>query len=328
MKTIVKHLKFLFFLLALGTFIASCSDDDGGDPDPDPEPEPTLSLTDFNPKTGLTGTEVTITGEGFGDDKSAVSVSFNGVDADVASVSDTEITVVVPEGASTGAISVTVGENTEEFTESFEIQDEADMTSSIENPSFEDQDAGGANDPMNALPVGWDLSHTELVWQKVNTDGDPDTKTGNNITGLWHGAIPDYQLSQTVTGLENGTYRVTADLFVGSTADASRLTTQRLFAGNKSQLYGAEEIYEGTNWVSVLEALEEEVSFAGHAETEASDLGPLYPMEVEVEVTDGTLTFGIRTNGTGTAEEFDFEGMIDGAGWFKVDNFQLFYLGQ
>jgi hypothetical protein len=70
----------------------------------------TPAITSFTPDSGVTGTTVTITGSGFGDDPFHLAVSFaNNVAATIVSVSDTQIFVTVPAGAVSGTITVTHG---------------------------------------------------------------------------------------------------------------------------------------------------------------------------------------------------------------------------
>lgn len=302
-------------LIVVSNVTTSCSGSDDDKVQPAAE---NLTLTAFSPATGVAGSNIEITGTGFGNDQSKVTIKFNNVVAtNIVYFSATRIIVEAPTAA-TGAISVVVGDKTQNFTNSFTYVNEIDVTSKILNPGFEEN--------IDALPASWYVSHTGMVWQTVNTDGDA-TKTGANITGIWHPGIPDYQLSQSIDGLDNGRYRVTCNLFVGANQAGSRLTTQRLFAGSKSTLFGAQSNYTGTN-LAVLESLGETVSFAGLTQT-VSDTGPFVEVVVtDVEVTNGSLTFGIRTNGTGTAGGFNFAGMQAGSGWFKVDNFHLYYLGR
>ncbi|MXN91521.1 hypothetical protein GR160_09800 [Flavobacterium sp. Sd200] len=302
-------------LISLSTVTISCS---GSDDDKTQQPTVNLALTAFSPATGVAGSNIEITGTGFGDDQSKVTVKFNNVvAANIVYFSATRIIVEAP-AAATGTISVIVGDKTQSFTNNFTYVNEIDVTAKILNPSFEEN--------IDALPASWYVSHTGMAWQTVNTDGDA-TKTGANITGIWHPGIPDYQLSQSIDGLDNGRYRVTCNLFVGANAVGSRLTTQRLFAANKSTLFGAQSNYSGAN-LAILESLGEQVSFAGLTQT-VSDTGPFVEVVVtDVEVTNGSLTFGIRTNGTGNAAGFNFSAMQPGSGWFKVDNFHLYYLGR
>lgn len=66
------------------------------------------SITGFSPIEGAVGTTVTITGVNFSPEPSENVVQFNGVNAEVSQASTTSLTVIVPELATTGKISVTV----------------------------------------------------------------------------------------------------------------------------------------------------------------------------------------------------------------------------
>ena len=63
-----------------------------------------IDITSFSPATGPVNTLVTITGSGFND---ATNVTFDGIEATFAQLSDTEIIALVPAGASNGTIVVT-----------------------------------------------------------------------------------------------------------------------------------------------------------------------------------------------------------------------------
>jgi len=67
-----------------------------------------LEITDFNPKTGLVGTEVIIDGKGFDPVVSQNAISFNGVVASqvIAGASLNQLKIIVPVGATTGKISI------------------------------------------------------------------------------------------------------------------------------------------------------------------------------------------------------------------------------
>ena len=64
------------------------------------------AISSFSPTQGPVGTEVTITGQNFGADAGSNRVKFNGVQATVKSASPTQLVAVVPDAATTGAISV------------------------------------------------------------------------------------------------------------------------------------------------------------------------------------------------------------------------------
>jgi hypothetical protein len=65
-------------------------------------------INGFSPTSGGVGTQVTITGSGFGSPATANSVYFNGTPAQIASWSDSQIVTSVPSGAMSGSISVSV----------------------------------------------------------------------------------------------------------------------------------------------------------------------------------------------------------------------------
>ncbi len=71
-----------------------------------------LAIFAFSPGRGAPGTSVTIKGQGFSATASQNAVQFNGVAATVSTASSTELTVVVPSGATTGPIAITVGSAT------------------------------------------------------------------------------------------------------------------------------------------------------------------------------------------------------------------------
>ena len=188
---------------------------------------------------------------------------------------------------------------------------QTDLTSLLTNPSFE-----------TGVITGWTWTGTSgYSWVGVNTDGDA-TKTGSYIAGTWNSTIGDVELSQTITSLPSGYYRVTADLMGSSNSTTSRLTTQRLFVNNQSELFGAAGLYSASN-LAILGATET-YTFGGYSET-SSDRGPFCTVAVVARVTDGQLKFGIRSNGKSTSLGYSFPNLTagNGHGWFKVDNFTL-----
>ncbi|HET6384377.1 MAG TPA: IPT/TIG domain-containing protein [Armatimonadota bacterium] len=71
-----------------------------------PTNTPTISSGGVSPTSGIVGTVVTITGTNFGTDASQAKVSFNGVQAAIASITSTQIVCSVPDGATTGPLNV------------------------------------------------------------------------------------------------------------------------------------------------------------------------------------------------------------------------------
>jgi PKD repeat protein len=76
------------------------------------------SIAGFSPSSGATGSAVTISGSNLA---SASTVTFNGLTATISSDSATQIKAVVPNGASTGAISVTTSGGKATSSSSFRV---------------------------------------------------------------------------------------------------------------------------------------------------------------------------------------------------------------
>jgi hypothetical protein len=87
--------------------LAACSGSAGNFPVP-----AGLAVTGLTPASGVSGTPVTIEGEGFEATATLNLVRFNGQQALVTSASPTRLRVVVPTEATTGRVTVTVGATT------------------------------------------------------------------------------------------------------------------------------------------------------------------------------------------------------------------------
>ena len=95
-----KQLLLSFFLSAV---IISCG---GGNGALAPE------ITDVKPTSGPPGTSVTIFGKDFSPNISDNQVSFSGTVAPITSASESEIEATVPDGASSGTVTVSVDNKT------------------------------------------------------------------------------------------------------------------------------------------------------------------------------------------------------------------------
>jgi N-acetylneuraminic acid mutarotase len=92
-------------LLLLGVFLltASCEKEE-----PDPKGIPDFSVTSVSPDSAYEEEAVHILGEGFRTTAAENTVKFNGVEATVESATDTSLSVVVPKGARSGKVTVTI----------------------------------------------------------------------------------------------------------------------------------------------------------------------------------------------------------------------------
>ena len=66
---------------------------------------------------------------------------------------------------------------------------------------------------------------------------------GELAFGLWNSGVPQYEISQTISGLENGSYTISAGLMVGANGNGSRRTTQRIFGNLNSKYFASEDEY-------------------------------------------------------------------------------------
>lgn len=206
-----------------------------------------------------------------------------------------------------------------------------DLTGMGQNMSFEDLSAqdGVTTTGIAAPPTGWNvyIDGTQVTtaaevsaagianWHGVNNDATGDLD-GNYAFGIWTSGIPTYQISQTIEGLEGGTYVITAALMVGANTSGSRRTTQRIFGNYNSAYFGSEGEYDDSEFDTP-----EVPSYAGL--TEPTTDTQLQEMSVRAYVYDGTLTFGVKTDGNIAAALRSTANSAGGDGWFKVDNFTI-----
>lgn len=207
-----------------------------------------------------------------------------------------------------------------------------DYTGLIQNPSFEDLSSQGGSQTsvVAAPPTGWNVyvkgvqvTTADQVrnagiqnWHGINNDCDGEAKDGNYGFGLWTGAVPAYEISQTIEGLECGTYIVSAGVMVGANGSGSRRTTQRLFGNYNTAYFGHPYEYDAT-----LLDLGEVREFAELDEMVTDRT--LQAMSVRAYVYDGKLTFGLRTDGNIAAALRETNNGAGGDGWFKLDNFHI-----
>lgn len=127
-----------------------------------------------------------------------------------------------------------------------------DMTSYLSNPNFE----AVQFDKHQAIP-GWTKTGPNNSEYCTRNDGGPVlVKTGNVYFQYWSSSRPDYSISQTVTGLPNGKYRLTAAAGGGDGATGTFV-------------------------------------YAADKQTEVTNAGADY--SVDAIVVDGTLTIGFKS---------------------------------
>lgn len=176
-------------------------------------------------------------------------------------------------------------------------------TYGIVNPSFEN--ITSQHNTSNAVPFGWTLTKNNVAvtssstWSWFGANTDANDNDGDYAWGIWNGSnYGNVNLTQTLTQLPNGVWRLTARLMNNNTESGN---LARIFAADHSMVAGGVH-----NYTSLPK--DENVGFGNAWATSDRDLSNV--MEVYVPVTDGTLQIGVHTNG-----------------FFKVDDFRLTYLG-
>jgi hypothetical protein len=110
--------------LALITLLVSCSREEV-------RPTPAPVITSIDPKQGAPGATVVIRGRHFSTKKEENHVRFQSVPATVLSASAGELAVLVPEGAASGVVSVTIGDHSATSSEEFTVNAAAPLISSV-----------------------------------------------------------------------------------------------------------------------------------------------------------------------------------------------------
>lgn len=249
-----------------------------------------------------------------------------------------------------------------------EILPEKDITYILKNPSFEDQSSqpGGDTGGVADAPKGWDVvidgdtcktasdfsSHGIANWCAINS-GDAISVTledgtlvekqptdGEKLWGIWTPNVPDVEISQTLTGLPKGTYIVTADVMVQNNWAGDNITTQRIFANEYIQMFSTELAHELNLPADAQAAAQRDIDFpeasvpfltyAGYTcESGDRTTDLLHTMTVTFAVQeDGIAHIGFRTNNVNVEGISRDEAGRDGQGWFKLDNFTLYYASE
>lgn len=131
-------------------------------------------ITAINPSLGEAGTTVTITGTGFSDTPENNIVDFNGIEAIVTAATVTSITTSVPDGATTGPVSITINNVTSEgleFTIGVPITTLVIPINSEDDDAEEVSEVDPAPDPGDPIPMvgDMDLSSSDLEFGEISS---------------------------------------------------------------------------------------------------------------------------------------------------------------
>ncbi len=215
---------------------------------------------------------------------------------------DFNIVVVTPEkgigDAHATTFDATVHYTGEEVSIQLEVKNVAEpvaeeIEGKIVNPSFE---ADGRS-LTKVQPQGWTVN-ASTTWWGVNqvsagATGDPQPTDGQYLFGVWDGNVLSASISQTLSTLPAGQYRLTVDMHASNRDNVVRLGEQCVFAGDAKGFF------------------RDQVRSAG-----VGDATPMQTIHVDftVEQDNDPVTIGVST-ANAPAET-----------WFKIDNFRLYRL--
>jgi hypothetical protein len=156
------------------------------------------AITDFTPESGQIGDTVTINGTNFSTTPANNTVKFNGTVAVVTNSSASQITITVPEGASTGKITVAVGGNTATSSSDFTIVEPINLP--VFGGQYKDENGNTmpcywigqerVSLPIGTSTYGYALSPTVTVGTTVYAVGRyHNDSTNKYIPCYWAGSI-------------------------------------------------------------------------------------------------------------------------------------------
>ncbi|MCU0436618.1 MAG: IPT/TIG domain-containing protein [Raineya sp.] len=147
----------------------------GNKNNPDPQ-KPTIS--GISPLTGSVGTPVTITGTNFSATLANNVVKFNGTDATITAVTTTSLSVTVPQGATTGKITVIVAGQTATSNDDFTI------TSSASDPTIASftPTSGGVNTTVTITGTNFSATASANIVKFNGVTATVTTATETSIT--------------------------------------------------------------------------------------------------------------------------------------------------
>ncbi len=155
----------------------------------------TPTITGFTPTSGLAGTTVTITGTGF---SGATAVRFNGTDAAFIVNTSTQITATVPDGATTGPVTVATPSGNVTSAGSFTVTSGAPVISSIDPLSVTAY--GTSSIRLYVAGSGFESGAAQVVWNSVVlSPATPPAGPAPNPTAQLYVTIPTTLLATPTT---------------------------------------------------------------------------------------------------------------------------------
>src|SRR5688572_26850245 len=164
-----------------------------------------LTVIEFAPHAGTVGSSVTIYGTAFSPTPSLNTVKFNGTTATVLSSTTTQIVTTVPAGATSGTISVKVGNTTKTTTASFAVGSTAPTITGF---------SPGVVDTTGSVTITGTNFETSALNDAVTFSGTFATVTTASATSLTAQVPPMSVSGRVVVRTPNGKGTASNDLFI------------------------------------------------------------------------------------------------------------------
>ncbi|MER3319382.1 MAG: BspA family leucine-rich repeat surface protein [Allomuricauda sp.] len=234
--------------LALSLFAVaalwSCSKDDG----PSTPTVETPTITSFSPTSGPVGTIVTINGTNFSTTPASNTVKFGTTTATVGSATATKLTATVPEGATTGKVSVTVGGKTATSSNDFTVVQPVNQAPTAEDKQLFTVAENISDTDEIGLVAATDPEGDDLTFSITTNDNDLFEITATGLITLADGKALDFETATEhvlVVSVSDGETSVSVEVQIGvenvieSMAEdpASYITTWNAEAGIAIRIY-------------------------------------------------------------------------------------------
>ncbi|GGD58061.1 hypothetical protein GCM10011361_25630 [Muriicola marianensis] len=144
-----------------------------------------FNITAVSPTSGSVGTEITISGNNFPSEASDIELTFGGVAANITSLSTTQLTTVVPAGATSGEVRISIQGTSKTALPGFTVLDELE-SARVENlfaPQEGGQGQGEIGGPFTKFSFRTgEVTDSETEWD-IAFRGTTIAVNGGSVTG-------------------------------------------------------------------------------------------------------------------------------------------------